>query len=68
MIITIPMLLGMYTSFYDDLDACYILDHIDLYHGLLLRYHDDTYIILTFVYMEIIKLVSYDIGIYIIYI
>lgn len=68
MIITISMQLEMYSSFYNDPNSCYIMHHIELHHGLLLRYHYDTYIILTFIHMEIIHLVSYDIGIYIIYI
>lgn len=65
MIITISMLMKMYSSFYDVPNSCYILDHINMYQGFLLRYHYDTCIILTFIYMELIKLISYHIGIYI---
>ena len=32
---------------FDNTSSCYILDHIDLYHGLLLINNYDTYIILS---------------------
>ena len=54
----------MYNSFYNNLNLYYNLDHIDLYSGLLLRYHYIyTFIILTFIHIEIIQCNSYDIGI-----
>jgi len=37
------------------------VSHIDVYHGLLYRYHYDTYINFTFIYMEIKNILSYDI-------
>ena len=43
MIVVISMLLEIYSSFYGDPSSCYILDYIEMYHRLLLRYHYDTY-------------------------
>jgi hypothetical protein len=58
MIVTISMILEVYFNFYDDSNACYIPDYIDMYYVLLLIYNCVVYIIFTFIYGETIQLIS----------
>ena len=64
MIVTMSMPLEMCYSFYDDPHSCYILDYIDMNHVFLLRYHYDTYIILT-LYIYICMYVSMYVCMYV---